>query len=405
MREFLQCGSTPPKKKIKINMKKILLITSESIKLKSGGGLANRAFHDSLMRHFPGKVDVIQLKHGMSDVDVEHYYYVPPLCACARLFTMMCGHYHRLYAWIPSFLKEHGNEYSHCIINSSTYGDVIGFLNECGIKVATIHHNYEVNYQMDNKLPSTYGGRSSWMVRRNENLSVNKSALNMYLTRGDMKVISDTYDRSGKGTHVVIGMYEPEHADVLPVPDTQLDGNSLAVCGSLSGLQTENAIREMFDRYFDIIKNVVGNEMNLIIAGRDPGDYIKKMAAANEQVTLMPNPDNIYSVIAKAGIFLCPVSSGSGIKLRVMDGLRLGMPVLVHEVSAAGYENFWNEPWFQVYNDRASFMKGLDAIRSLIKVDADLRSVIVRKYREEFSFESGDKRFVKAITPFLDDRL
>ena len=389
----------------KTNMKKILLITSESIKLKSGGGLANRAFHDSLMMHFPGMVDVVQLRHAASDVDAEHYFYVPPLNVCARLFSMVCGHYHRLYAWIPSFMKEHGKEYSHCIINSSTYGDVVGFLNEYGVKVATIHHNYEVNYQMDNKLPSTYGGRSAWMVRRNENLAVNKSALNMYLTQDDKKAISETYDKSGKGTHVVIGMYEPAHTDVLPVPDKQLDGNSLVVCGSLSGLQTENAIREMFDQYFDVIKSVVGNDMNLIIAGRDPGDYIKKMAAANEQVTLVPNPGNIYDVIAKAGVFLCPVSSGSGIKLRVMDGLRLGMPVLVHEVSAAGYEHFWNEPWFRVYNDRDSFMKGLDAIRSLIKSCADLRSVIVKRYREEFSFECGDRRFIDAITPFLDDRL
>lgn len=386
-------------------MKKILLITSESIKLKSGGGLANRAFHDSLMMHFPEMVDVVQLRHAASDVDVEHYFYVPPLNVCARLFSMVCGHYHRLYAWIPSFLKEHGKEYSHCIINSSTYGDVIGFLNECGIKVATIHHNYEVNYQMDNKLPSTYGGRSAWMVRRNEYLAVNKSALNMYLTQGDKKAISETYDKSGMGTHVVIGMYEPAHTDVLPVPDKQLDGNSLVVCGSLSGLQTENAIREMFDQYFDVIKSLVGNDMNLIIAGRDPGDYIKKMAAANEQVTLVPNPGNIYDVIARAGIFLCPVSSGSGIKLRVMDGLRLGMPVLVHEVSAAGYENFWNEPWFRVYNDRDSFMKGLDAIRSLIKSCADLRSVIVKRYKDEFSFKCGDRRFIDAIVPFLDDRL
>lgn len=383
-------------------MKKILLITSESIKLKSGGGLANRAFHDSLMRHFPGKVDVVQLWHGEADVDVEHYCYVPPLSACAQLFTMLRGHYHRLYAWIPSFLKEHGAEYSHCVINSSMYGDVIGFLNEYGIKVAVIHHNYEVRYQMDNKLPSTYGGRCAWMVRRNEDLSVNKADLNMYLTQGDMRTISEAYDKGAKRKHVVVGMYEPECADALPATNEKLNADSFVICGSLSGLQTENAIRDVFDCYFDIMKNVVGKGLKIVITGRNPGEYVKEQATRDE-VNVIPNPDNIYDVIVKSGIFLCPVNSGSGIKLRVMDGLRLGMPVLVHEISAAGYENFRDEPWFQVYSDADSFRKGLLAIRKLLCEKDDLRPLIVERYKREFSFENGDRRFMNAVAPFLDE--
>ena len=57
-------------------MKKILFIASESINLNSGGGLANRAFFNSLSLHFPEHVDIIQLHHDDNDIDRPHYFFV-----------------------------------------------------------------------------------------------------------------------------------------------------------------------------------------------------------------------------------------------------------------------------------------------------------------------------------------
>ena len=56
---------------------KILLITSADIYRKSGGGLANRAFYDSLVLHYPGLVDVLQYEEAVHYCMDSNFYHLP----------------------------------------------------------------------------------------------------------------------------------------------------------------------------------------------------------------------------------------------------------------------------------------------------------------------------------------
>jgi hypothetical protein len=56
-----------------------------------------------------------------------------------------------------------------------------------------------------------------------------------------------------------------------------------------------------------------------------------------------------------------------------MDGLRYGMPVIVHEVSARGYEPFHNRSMF-VYGDPDSFSDALDRM-----LDSDVDRSLIRE--------------------------
>ena len=384
-------------------MKKILFIASERVDLKSGGGLANRAFLDSLMTHYPQQVDVIQLRHYSNDIDKAPFYFVPQLSKISQLQQIICGHPHRLYKWMPSFLKEHGSEYSHCIINQSWYGDLIPMLKTYGIKVAVIHHNYEAKYQMDNKLPSTLYGLTPAIIRRNERKALNLSSLNMYLTQSDFHKLSQVYGPHGIGKDAVIGIYEPaESGRSKNIPKYPLPYNELVICGSLNNKQTEDAVINFFEDYYHILDDTYCKDFRLIITGRNPGNTIQSLATQHKHVELIANPENIEDIIQQSGILICPVNRGSGLKLRIMDGMRLGLPILTHEISSHGYEPFFSYPWFQIYHDHKTFMSGLKQIVSLIGSKPTLRNEIAECYQKFFSFECGDKRFIKAISSFLE---
>lgn len=382
-------------------MKKILFIASESINLKSGGGLANKAFFDSLWKHFPDQVDIIQLCHSADDKDKPHFYFVPALSKLDQLLNICHGHFHRLYAWMPGFLKEHGNEYSHCVMNQSFYGDLFPMLHEYNIKVAVIHHNYEVRYQLDNKLPATLYGLTPYFIRRNERMALSNASLNLYLTESDHQTLNNVYSLGHQGHHEVIGIYEHAGTNRAPIVKDPIQTNVLAICGSLNNKQTEQSIMDVFERYYQTICDVFHDQFRLIITGRDPGEVIKSAAKTHHHVSLIPNPERIDDVLYGAGIFLCPVNCGSGMKLRIMDGMRLGLPILTHQVSAQGYEHFISRPWFRIYNDETSFRKGLEDILQVINNRTDLREEIINEYNDQFSFVSGDKRFMKVLTPFL----
>lgn len=384
-------------------MKKILLLASERIDLKSGGGMANRAFYDSLTLHYPGKIDIIQLRHSPEDIDHDNFYFAPELNKYQQISWFIRGHYHRLYAFLPKFLSTHKGEYSHCIINQCNYADMIPLLQKNGIKTIVIHHNYEVRYQMDNKLPSTLFGTFPYLVRRNERMALTLSDLNLYLTDYDRQELTTEYNIPNiPSRNITIGMFEPfnnEKKAGMSIAQT-LTSNILAICGSLEGLQTENAIRDIMLNYYSTLSEIFGDKFTLILAGRNPGQYIKKESNTHANICLKANPENIDDAISQAGIFLCPVNCGSGIKLRVMDGLRLGIPILIHEVSARGYEQFLSCPWFKVYNDAETFRNGLIDIIQQIKTNSELRTQISNAYRNNFSFDFGDERFFTIIDKF-----
>ena len=175
----------------------------------------------------------------------------------------------------------------------------------------------------------------------------------------------------------------------------------MAICGSLNNKQTEDSICEFFDRFFNILTDIFDHDFQLIITGRAPSVKIQSRTIAHHETLLIPNPEHIEDIIVKAGILICPVNCGSGFKLRIMDGMRLGLPILTHEVSAQGYEPFFTYPWFRIYHDQITFKDGLKQIIRQIQHNPNLRQEIIESYYNYFSFEKGDQRFITAISDFL----
>ena len=94
-----------------------------------------------------------------------------------------------------------------------------------------------------------------------------------------------------------------------------------------------------------------------------------------------------------ADYYICPISAGSGMKLRVMDGLKQGLPVLCHEVSTAGYEKFMEDGMLHAYKDETTFMASL---RKMLSMDIPQHD-IYESFRQYFSPEAGRERMRKAI--------
>ena len=104
-------------------------------------------------------------------------------------------------------------------------------------------------------------------------------------------------------------------------------------------------------------------------------------------IEFIDTPADMADVLNRARFYICPVNRGGGVKLRVMDGLRTGMPVLVHRVSARGYESLEGISLF-VYDTPESFVIALQEMLDC-PGGATLRQ---EAYNARFSFEAGVKR-------------
>jgi len=109
-------------------------------------------------------------------------------------------------------------------------------------------------------------------------------------------------------------------------------------------------------------------------------------------------------VISSASIYLCPITDGGGFKLRMMDGLRLGMPVITHANSVRGYEVLMGKPYFVTYDSTYSFVECLQKIEDGLKQKRINSDEIQKDYIAHFSLNAGIRKLYSICNELLLNR-
>ena len=372
-------------------MKKVLFIATTNLNNKDGGALGQRGYLASIKKVSDNNIDVIMPEEGC------HGVYSNAIGAPRRSFlkSILSGSIHRYKSFVTQYLYKNKGVYDICFINGGIYaGDMMDIIHSFGIKIVVTHLNYEPEYQMDNKSMWTLYGRTSFFVRRNERKAYLKSDVNCFMSESDRVLFEKNYGKIDTPS-VIIGCYEysPMIAQIgSERSETDIITPIMAITGSMNTIQTINGIQDFRNNYYSIFKKICPG-WKIVIAGRNPSDEIYDFQKENsDTIEVIPNPENMRDIIQRASIFYCPTNSGGGIKLRLMDGLKMGKPVLVHSVSARGYDSLLEEPFFKQYNDKQTFERGLKDLKDYVETQNDLRT-IQQKYLDYFSLEAGTNRY------------
>src|SRR5574344_171022 len=265
---------------------------------------------------------------------------------------------------------------SHCVRN------IISYVIQKNVKTITIHHNFEYEYTKDNCNKLLRPLILHW-IKKSEGEAVRQSDINIVLTEDDKKLLKKVYSPNNEISIVNLGSFEYKHNDYHVNP--KKSNNVFVITGSLSTVQMKKSLYPWLHEYYPLLQREIP-KTKLIIAGRSPEKYLVDFCLMHN-IELIASPQNMEPILERANYYICPVCLGGGIKLRIMDGLKSGLQILTHEVSARGYDYFL-EDCLYAYHDKDSFMKGL---HSMIGKDTNPNR-IVEKYEEYFSFESGVER-------------
>ena len=261
------------------------------------------------------------------------------------------------------------------------------------LKILVIHVNYEPEYQMDNKTLLTLHGFTPFFVKKNEKKAYLMADCNCFMSKDDERSFQQNYGHSDAPS-IILGAYEYKHTK-KPLANCAANQNVMAITGSMNSIQTIEGIRNFRNLYFESFCKICKG-WKIVISGRNPDNAVLNFAKTNSDIiSVIPNPESMDNIISSSSLFCCPTNVGGGIKLRIMDGLRNGRPVLAHRISARGYEIMHNQPYFKIYHDQKSFEKGLSDLVSYIK-EYNPEDVI-NGYMENFSFEAGTNRLRKAV--------
>lgn len=376
----------------------LYVTTNNDISKKNGGGLATLAYYNAVSNLYPEKVDLMHMpifddNHPFKGKCIE---ITPQRNKIKILISILSGRFY-MYNFIKSFLSEYSKNYNLCIINGGVYaGSVIKLFKDKGIKVVVIHHNYERNFHLENKTINSLKGLYPFQIIRNERNAYLNADLNLFLTNQDILKFKDTYGECN-GKVALLGCFDPYDTS-LPHITTLPHDPALVISGSMDIYQTVDGIIDFYNNYYQSLNNIYP-EMKIIITGRNPSESIMQIGHKNaDKIKIIPNPENILDIVKKGSVFCCPTKLGGGIKLRIMDGLRLGMPVIVHERSARGYDAFFQKPYFKVYHDKNTFRNGMSELVQLIKSNEIDRNKIQQDYLDYFSFSAGMVRMKDALS-------
>lgn len=370
---------------------RILFLTRHYLFQNNGGSNASKGFLWSLANIAHDITLIYPEKVGYISND-----FIPPNVKAIPVYDhrtvirkgldMYRGRVHRFHDFIKSHLST--SDYDIIIIDHSfTSIGVMRYIKKTGAKIITIHHNVEADYLKDNEPNWLYRIPYDYFVRKGEKKALELSDINLTLTNDDAEKFKSWYPNRDINVHT-IGI-----CDYKPLQKTRFEttsfNNIFVISGSLCFQQSVVPIIDFINRYLPIMKEVCPG-CKLIITGRNPNKQLSSACRMQSNIELVPNPDDIDSIIRRASIYICPIFAGSGIKLRVMDGLKRGMPILCHEVSVSGYEKIFEAGYMFTYQDNKSFKDSLSAI-----INTNINSNdVYAKYLECFSLTSGIERLL-----------
>lgn len=376
---------------------KVLFITHHYLSSNGGGSFASRAFINA----FAGVADELTLLYPIKegeDVFPEinaKIQRVPVAYNFPKWRKLLCsitGHVHRYYKVAENFLLERCADI--VVFDTSVVTDkLISRFKEHGYKVVVIHHNYQYEYFKDN-----CRGLLKWVTlfwcRKYECEAVRNADINLTLTQQDVDLLSNEYNGGDKSTFKVLGVFEycrKPKKDLIHIVENR---NKFVITGNLSSVQTFVSLEKWIKDYYPLMKSVFP-EASLTIAGKNPSLALMSMCQ-KYGICVIPSPSDMDVVLRDADYYICPTFLGGGLKLRIMDGLQWGLPVISHIVSARGYDSFVERGLMFVYSNKEEFAISL----MKLKVNALNKQNVQNAYSDLFSYESGVNRVRSIVDVF-----
>ena len=377
----------------------VLFITHHYLNGSSGAVFASRAFINAVAEIADKTILLYPYKKGNEKEFIDCNVNCIPVeykkSKVFKFFDLLFGRVHRYYDIFENTLSR--NNIDVVIFDTSIVAfNLIEIARRYNAKVITIHHNYQYEYFSDSTKDPLKPIVLYW-TKRYEEYAVTKSDLNLTLTEQDKLLLAQNYNGGDSSTIKVLGCFD-FHKDcegILKSPSIESENKekslNFVITASLDAYQNKISIIPWIEHYYPILKETLP-DATLTLAGRNPTPEYYSVCE-KYGVRLIPSPKDINEIISSADFYLCPMDKGGGLKLRVLDGLKNGLLVVTHKVSARGYDEFVSQKCMFCYDDEQSF---IEALKNVVESNYS-KNDILKLYDGMFSFKSGVNRLNKYV--------
>ena len=359
----------------------------------NGGIISSRAVYTALREVYKGQIVLISSEEDravLSDLNRESFVGVSPASLPQKAVSLLsCKAFDRMSPAVDHWLVENLRADDLLFLNGALIGRFAKTAKELGVKeVVVLHQNVERDYFLDNYHPLW---RSWWagIAERNQVTGYRSASWNLFLTDEDRVKCLEQYGQGGVSFR--IPAFLPR--DLEGIPDLPQEARSLEekirvlMTGSLYTPQFSTPLKEFMKKVWPKVR-AKHPETALMIAGKRPDAELVRLSH-EEGIELYANPTDMEPLLSRANIYLCLVDGGSGLKFRIMDALKWGLPLLAHSRSLAGYEELVGSPWIHRYDNEADLVAELLKLVKDSPVPLEARLEIQGLFRKHHSFDVG----------------
>lgn len=177
-------------------------------------------------------------------------------------------------------------------------------------------------------------------------------------------------------------------------------GNRLLFCGRLDQLANKGAITYFFKSIWPELSEREKN-LEIDVVGKNPPSWLVELSQRNPRVHVPGFVDDVRPYFNKATVFVCPITDGGGTRLKILDALAMGMPVVSTTFAASGL-SLRHGKHLLLADTPADFMNAIvqllrtDGLRKNLSIDG--RQVVTSTYSWEVIGHSLSEAYAAAHT-------
>lgn len=155
---------------------------------------------------------------------------------------------------------------------------------------------------------------------------------------------------------------DPTKINFLPVPfkiKPQFDFGSknILFIGLLSWWPNKDAVLWFYRHILSAVRKRIP-QAKLLVVGVNPPDEIKRIGKRDRSVEVTGYVKDVQPYFKKAGVFVVPIRAGAGVRVKILDALAFGIPVVSTKIAATGIK-VRNKKEIFIENEEKNFAKAV----------------------------------------------
>lgn len=132
--------------------------------------------------------------------------------------------------------------------------------------------------------------------------------------------------------HVVENGVDTDYFRPMDIPE---EPHSLVFTGSLDWQPNISAIQDFVRDVWPLVKQGCP-DAKLSVAGKSPAENVLRLADRDSSIAVFPSPEDMRPLLARASVYICPILEGGGTRLKILDAMAMGKPIVSTPIGCEG---------------------------------------------------------------------